>query len=58
MKCVCGHSIKEHSMLRADWDTKDVDIEKGERQTGDGHCFHFNFPYGGFCKCLKFEKSR
>jgi len=44
-------------MRRETWDIYDADKEKGEKQTGDGHCFHWNRTLG-FCKCLKFEVKK
>jgi|HubBroStandDraft_1064217.scaffolds.fasta_scaffold00168_50 hypothetical protein len=51
--CECGHSIREHSMSREAWDLDEFS-EGPKGRTGNGHCFHFNFPLGGFCWCLHF----
>jgi hypothetical protein len=41
-------------MVRQAWDLDEFPPgEKG--RTGNGHCFHFDFKHGGFCKCPKYN---
>jgi hypothetical protein len=47
-KCKCGHSKRFHRFWKEKWDEREPDES----------CFHFKFPYGGFCDCKKYEEVK